>query len=89
MAIHYELEERNFGLSWTKGKKKMEAKKVTVTKMQILLRCEKKLGIPAWNAEDYSVGMKIKLFSDQSFGVTSRKRGWTCKIGRLYVCAPI
>jgi hypothetical protein len=33
-----------------------------------------------------SVGMKIRVFSDQSFGVTSRKRGWTCKIGRLYVC---
>lgn len=49
---------------WTKGKKKMEAKKVTVTKMQILyIRCEKKLGIPPyWNAEDYSVGMKIKVF---------------------------
>jgi hypothetical protein len=29
MAIHYELEERNFCLSWTKGKKKMKAKKVT------------------------------------------------------------
>jgi hypothetical protein len=33
---------------------------------------------------------KSKYFlTSQLFGVTSRKRGWTCKLGRLYVCAPI